>query len=336
MVDIDRDRCLHLMTEILGLLKAKNQYEEVFHLVVDRVVRMFRCQTCAIILIDPATEYLKVENSHGLSLTFRKGFQRKLATGAVGDLLWTGKNIVLSDSAAHPALAEEVMLERPFGSCICLQIAVDHRTLGYLHVDSTEPDALTESDVPLLQCFADLAGIAYTKATLVETNMRLDRIDHETELEKYAPFLGRLREQLERARTAGEPLALLLSDVDNFKSTALTYGYDTSHRMLREMADVIKGQLRPIDAAGRYGFDEFILLRVNEGIDAAAAFARSMGAAVAQTPFTAQKITSSVSTGVAVFPIHGETVDELVLAVKKATFTAQRSGRNSVATATAS
>jgi diguanylate cyclase (GGDEF)-like protein len=233
-------------------------------------------------------------------------------------------------------LSEEVMLERPFGSCVCLQIAVDHRTLGYLHVDCAEPGALTELDVPILQAFADFAGVAYFKARLVEENMRLDRIDHETDLEKYAPFIVRLREQLERAKAGNEPLALLLSDVDNFKATALTYGYETSHRMLREMAGIVRNHLRPIDAAGRYGFDEFIIFRVNEGIEDATAFARELGTAIAGTRFTPQSIPSSISTGVAVFPVHGSTVDELVLAAKKATFTAQRSGRNSIATATAS
>ena len=336
MAELDRDRCLHLMTEILGLLKTKNQYEEIFHLIIDRIVRMYHCQTCAIVLIDPESEYLEVETSHGLSLTFRKAFRRKLATGAIGDLLWTGKTVVIEDREANPSLSEEVTLERPFGSCVCLQIADDHRTLGYLHVDCAEPGALTELDVPVLQAFADFAGVAYFKARLVEENMRLDRIDHETELEKYAPFIVRLREQLERAKASNEPLALLLSDVDNFKSTALTYGYETSHRMLREMAGIVRNHLRPIDAAGRYGFDEFIILRVNEGIEDATAFARDLGTAIAGTRFTPQSIPSSISTGVAVFPVHGSTVDELVLAAKKATFTAQRSGRNSIATATAS
>jgi diguanylate cyclase (GGDEF)-like protein len=330
MKELDHEKCLRLMTEILGLLKSKNQYEEVFHFVVDRIVRLFHCQTCAIILIDPRTEYLRVENSFGLSLTFRKEFQRKLATGAIGQLLWTGKRILIPDSAADSGLASEVQLEQPFGSCVCLQIAVNHRTIGYLHVDTAEPQALDETTLPVLQNLADLAGIAYLKARLMEDNMRLDRIDHETELEKYSPFLERLGEHIERAAQSNEPFALLISDVDNFKSTALTYGYDASHRMLGEMASVIKGQLRTTDAVGRYGFDEFILLRTNVQPADATDFARELGKAVAGTAYTADGIASSVSTGVAMYPEHGTTVEELVLAAKYATFEAQRSGRNSV------
>jgi diguanylate cyclase (GGDEF)-like protein len=324
------ERCMRMMREILELLKSSNQYEHVFHLIVDRLERLFRCQTCAIILLDPRTEYLRVENSYGLSLTFRKSFRRKISTGVVGDLFWTGKPILIESVADNPQGSEELRLEEPFGACACVQIAVNHRSLGYLHVDSKEPGAFEQQDLSILQAFADLAGLAYHKWNLTEENMRLDRIDHETGLEKYVSFLERLNESVERARNFGERFAILIGDVDNFKDIAHTYGYDSSHQLLSEMAKMVRDMVRPVDAVGRFGYDEFIILRANSTLDEAIDFAKALGRSVAQAPFTEKQISSTVSVAVATFPENGRTVDDLVLTAKKALLEAQRSGRGSV------
>ncbi|HOV99000.1 MAG TPA: sensor domain-containing diguanylate cyclase [Bacteroidota bacterium] len=330
MVHLKTDECMHFITEVLALLKSTNQYEQVFSLVVDRVVRMYHCQACAIIIIDPATEYLKVEASEGLSLTFEKEFRRKFATGAIGKLLWTGKPILISNAAKQSQLAEEVKLENQFGSCLCVQISVDQRTLGYLHAETKAADGFTEDDIPILQAFADFVGIALVKSHLYEEILRLDRIDHDTGLEKYAPFLDKLSTELTRAQDEHEKFAVVLMDIDNFKQIALTYGYEVSKQMLKECADVIRSFLRPIDAAGRYGYDEFVVLRVKTSQDDALKFADAIRRAIEEKEFTSKKFHATVSVGVAMFPRHAQTEQELLLCAKEALYGAQRSGRNIV------
>jgi len=56
-----------LFSEVLSILKAIHEPERVISLIVDRIVRMYGCQTCAIIIIDPSTEYLRVFFNHNLS-----------------------------------------------------------------------------------------------------------------------------------------------------------------------------------------------------------------------------------------------------------------------------
>ena len=324
------EECLSFVSEILNVLKSTNQHEQVLHLIVDRIVRMYRCQTCAVVVVDPQTEYLNIALGYGLSHTFSKAFGRKLATGAIGKLLWTGTPILITDSEADPQLAEEVKLENPFGSALCVQITADHRTIGYLHADSKEKHAYSAADVRVLQSFADFAALAINKAQLFETNLRLDRTDHETDLEKYAPFLERIHAGIERSKTLHESFGLMILDVDNFKHIASMYGYDSSRRLLKQIADLIKSRLRNIDAAGRYGFDEFIVLRANSDLLEAVLFADELRGAVERSMFTAREIRTTVSVGVAVYPRHAATIDALLLAVKQALFEAQRSGRNKV------
>lgn len=321
---------LGFVSEILNLLKSTHQHEKVLHIIVDRIVRMYHCQTCAVVLVDPATEYLNVALAHGLSHMFAKAFRRKLATGAVGRLLWTGSPILIRDSTTFPEQAEEVRLEQPFDSAVCVQISANHRSLGYLHVDSLHKDAFTVDDVHILQSFADFAAIAIHKSQLFEDNLRLDRIDHETELEKYAPFLERIRSAIDRANVLHESFTLMIFDVDNFKHVTNTYGYDASREMLRQIAELIKSRLRGIDAPGRHGFDEFLVLRSNSELVDGVMFADEVREAISRTSFTNHGILTTVSVGVSSYPQHASDLENLLLSMKEALFDAQRSGRNKV------
>ncbi len=330
MTTAKHEECLSFVSEILTVLKSTHQYEEVLHLIVDRVVRMFHCQTCAVVVVDPATEFLHIALGHGLSHTFEKAFRRKLATGAVGHLLWTGSPIFLYDSSLDQERAHEVMLENPFGSAVCTVIAANHKSLGYLYVDSKLTKAFLPEDLAILQSFADLAAIALHTSRICEDNLRLDRVDHDTELEKYSPFLERIQTAIERSRELRESFSLLILDVDNFKQIASTYGYDASKEVLRQIADLIKNRLRSIDAVGRHGFDEFIVIRSHSDLVEGVRFADELRKVIHETAFTEHGIRTTVSGGISVYPRHATTLDSLLHSVKQALFDAQRAGRNNV------
>lgn len=322
--------CLQYFGEMLSVTKASNQYEQTLHLIVDRIVRMFKCQTCAVILIDPRTEYLRIENSIGLSHTFCKAFRRKLATGAIGEVLWTGKPAIISAHANEPTITDEIQLENPFESCVCVQIASDQRTLGYLHVDSATVNAFTDEDVRTFQAFADLAAIAINKAQVHDENLRLDMTDSDSGLEKYSAFVKKLEAGMERAVQFNEQFAVLLLDVDNFKTILGTHGYDSAMKFLRELGSLVHSSLRSIDAAGRYGFDEFIVMLSNSGLEQAVEFAQNLCRKIENGLFVANTIQTTVSIGVASYPQNGKTKGDLMITAKHALFEAQRAGRNSV------
>jgi two-component system, cell cycle response regulator len=322
------EQCFRYFAEIIHTCKSTNSPEKVLSLIVDRIVRSYNCSTCAVVLIDPKTEYLRIDNCHNLSLTFCNAFRRRITTTAIGRLLWTGKPILVRNSATDQAIASQVELENHFSSCLLVQIAVDQRTLGYLHCDSAEPDAFDAADIEYMQLMADIAGLALIKGQLFEENMRLDRIDHETEMEKYVAFQERMRGTAERAKQLGEDFTVLILDVDNFKDTVNTYGYETSRQLLKEMGKIIRGQIRPVDAAGRYGFDEFVMLRANANLQDGMEFANRLRDAIAGQSYTNRSIRSSVSIGVASYPRHGGNADAIMGTAKQAVFEAQRAGRN--------
>ena len=286
MTDLPDHACFGFISELLRTAKSTNQHEEVLHLVTDRITRLYHCQACAVILIDPGSEYLSIENSTGLSLTFCKSYRRMIATEAVGQLLWTGTPDLVVDAKSEPKLADQLRLEHEFGSCACVQISVDQRPLGYLHAESSQTHAFDEKDIQVLQLFADIAGLAIVKSRMFEEHLHLERIDRETGLDKYLPFLEKLTQGVARAREFHEPCAVALLDVDNFKTIMRTYGYAASRDLLREMGDTVRDALRTVDAGGRYGFDEFVVLLCNTDLQGAVDFARELLERIARRTFT--------------------------------------------------
>ena len=79
-------------------------------------------------------------------------------------------------------------------------------------------------------------------------------------------------------------------DVDNYKQIGGTYGYDASKSVLKEIANIVKEHIRPMDAASRYGFDEIIVLRENAPIEAGIVFAEELRKTIEETEFTKQGI----------------------------------------------
>ena len=331
MAHLKPEECLHFFSEVLSILNSTHEPERALSLIVDRIVRIYGCQTCAVIIINPATEYLQVSTNHNLSHRFVKEFRRSLGTGAIAKLLSTGKPILITDGERESQLADEVQLEHPFRSAVCLQISAELRTLGYLYADAREPNTFAENDLRILQSFADLTSIALNKSYLYEKNLRLDKIDHETELEKYAPFLERLSTSISRAEESHESICLFILDIDNYKQIGGTYGYEASKKMLREIASLVKARLRPMDAASRYGFDEIIVLRENASLEAGIAFAEELRKTIEETEFTQQGISTTVSIGAAAFPKNAISEKELLITVKETLYDAQRNGRNRVA-----
>jgi diguanylate cyclase (GGDEF)-like protein len=330
MPHLKPEECLHFFSEVLSILNSTHEPERVLSLIVDRIVRIYGCQTCAVIIIDPATEYLQVSTNHNLSHRYVKKFRRSLGTGAIAKMLSTGKPILIADGELESQLAAEVQLEHSFRSVVCLQVSAELRTLGYLYADAREPNTFTEHDLRILQSFADLTSIALNKSYLYEKNLRLDKIDHETELEKYAPFLERLSTSISRAEESHESICLFILDIDNYKQIGGTYGYEASKRVLKEIAGLVKARLRPMDAASRYGFDEMIVLRENASLEAGIAFAEELRKTIEETKFTQQGIRTTVSIGAAAFPKNAISEKELLITVKEALYDAQRNGRNRV------
>ena len=138
--------------------------------------------------------------------------------------------------------------------------------------------------------------------------------------------------ELIRVARQNHPLSVVMGDLDHFKIVNDTYGHQTGDEVLREFARMMKLYARGSDICCRYGGEEFLLVLPDMAEDKACERAEQLREAIAAVPVTVgtASIRVTASFGVATFPQHGKTGDELVAAADSALYTAKESGRNRV------
>jgi diguanylate cyclase (GGDEF)-like protein len=143
----------------------------------------------------------------------------------------------------------------------------------------------------------------------------------------------RLEEELDRSRRYGTHLALILVDLDNFKSVNDRHGHQCGDDVLRAVAPVLAGSLRELDLAGRFGGEEFAIVLPGTSVTSARRIAEQIRRALAKVTVVApggEQIFVTASFGAAEFPTNGS-VASLVEAADRALYRAKRDGKDRVA-----
>lgn len=168
----------------------------------------------------------------------------------------------------------------------------------------------------------------------VEGTHRRAITDKLTQLYNYGFFAERLVLELERAAATGDPVSLVLFDIDHFKKYNDTHGHPAGNVALETVARLLKGAGRRGDIVARYGGEEFVALLYGATRDEAAKFAEGVRVAVEQTSFPGGETQPlrrvTVSAGVACYPDDARSEKELVDAADANLYRAKESGRNRV------
>lgn len=141
-----------------------------------------------------------------------------------------------------------------------------------------------------------------------------------------------LTRELARCEREGQPLSMMLIDIDHFKQVNDNYGHQAGDAVLVKLATLLQEQARSADVACRYGGEEFLLLLPNMPVDAALDRAEQWRAAFADTTVLvdARPLRVTLSIGVASYPSHGHLPQELMLCADRALYRAKALGRNRV------
>ena len=141
-----------------------------------------------------------------------------------------------------------------------------------------------------------------------------------------------LEREVSRARREGNPLSLVMIDIDRFKRINDTYGHQAGDEVLKVLAATLSNDVRTEDVACRYGGEEFLILLPGMPLAAARDRAEAWRAAVAALCIMHGNfpIHFTISLGVAAYPEHGKTPDDLTNCADQALYGAKHKGRNRV------
>lgn len=170
--------------------------------------------------------------------------------------------------------------------------------------------------------------IAQRRAALVD----LATTDPLTGLPNRRALRAGLARDLDQARRHGTPLSLILLDLDHFKAINDEHGHVGGDEVLRRVGKILQAQVRSTDLAGRHGGEEFAVILPGTGLGAALGTAERVRAALSQARIEVQgdAVRVTASLGVATYPEHGLTIEDLARSADSALYGAKRAGRDRV------
>ena len=184
---------------------------------------------------------------------------------------------------------------------------------------------MQRTTIASISSFVGHAALALRNAWLLEEVERLARTDPLTGLANRRTFEAGLQREVARATRSGEPLSLVVLDVDHFKHINDTAGHQAGDDVLRFIGQVLAGHAREMDLPARYGGEEFCVVLPGCPPSEAVAVAERLRASVAE--YTGHPGLTA-SAGVATIPDHAAQAEALLAAADEALYESKRAGRN--------
>ncbi len=264
------------------------------------------------------------------ALGMRIPFGEKL----VGHVARTGEPCTTTELLAargHGAVQELATLSES-QAAIAMPMVYGEQLQGVFYVEMASPHVFSESEIRLLRTLADLISSALHNATTYQKAQEQAITDGLTGVKTHRYFMEALSAEWKRATRAGRSFSLVLMDLDRFKYVNDFYGHLEGDLVLQKVAEVLEQNCRSSDVVARYGGDEFVVLMAETNIEQGRQIAQKLRAWIDSEPLLHEKnITASF--GVASFPTHGSTPQELIQMADASMYISKHQGGNTVTTA---
>ena len=217
-------------------------------------------------------------------------------------------------------------------SCAIVPLARQDRVVGVLNLaDKIDNERFDSGDIALIELFSQLVGASIGNVKLFEKIQRQATTDGLTGLVNHKTFYEILEKELWRLKRYGGRISLIMVDVDNLKKINDVHGHRAGDKAIREISKRIKGCIRQIDTAARYGGDEFAVILLSTSLQEATVVAQRMVNAVATSPTTWNKeeIPLSISVGLGQYDAES-TPEDITSRSDQALYAAKQAGKNTV------
>ena len=280
-------------------------------------------------MLDYAAKVVVIQTEAGRR---RAGLQKQIpfGEGLVGRVARSGEMKAVRDFAAEASAGGPVLDDSASG--VALPILYGDQLHGVLYVESLEPCDFTDEELQLLETLADLISGALHSALTFQKAQEQAITDGLTRVKTHRFFMETLSAEWKRATRAGRPFSLVLIDLDRFKFVNDFYGHLEGDVVLRRVGQLLEENCRRSDVVARYGGDEFVVLMPETNAEQARQLTNKLRSYLSQDTLLREKNVTG-SFGVASYPVHGSTPQELIQVADASMYLSKHQGGNSVSTA---
>jgi diguanylate cyclase (GGDEF)-like protein/putative nucleotidyltransferase with HDIG domain len=307
-------REIYALYEIAQSMGTSLGVADTMALISSKISKIVPWTGCALFLYSEETETLKCRFASGADAPRLTNATLPVGHGLAG---WVARNRRTLVNADPRVTFDALGLPNPIDlkSAIICPLHFNDTFIGCLSLYHSQPNRYTEDHRRLLERIGEQAGAVIHNSIVFEQTQEDSLTDPLTGLPNRRSMFVHLSRELSRAERLKSELAVIVMDVDGFKSINDTYGHHVGDHALREVANALQGALRTYDLCVRYAGDEFIVVLADCSREMAELKRRELQARVAEIELevrAGKRLRLAVSAGAAVFPQDGLTYETLL------------------------
>lgn len=295
--------------------------------------------TEAMRLIDKARDvniflYKNNKLSFGAALdsdgTRNKPWSKPRSNGLTYTVARSGETIIVEDMRDH-ALYQNTPPDWA-GSIIGIPLKFGDVVVGVMNLSRLTTGGFSNSELRLLGLLSDQAAVAISNASLHQLISRQAYSDTLTGLPNRRALDERLEDEVSSARRNDYSFAVIMMDLDGFKSVNDTHGHSTGDDVLRLVFNQMAHGVRNTDFLARYGGDELTLILTQSDMSSAQIVVSKILEGMKKLKYKlpdGKNLKLGISGGIALYPLHGKTGPDLLRAADAALYHAKKYNRGS-------
>jgi diguanylate cyclase (GGDEF)-like protein len=295
---------------------------ETLEMFAKKVGEFVPFDTCALYLLEPQKNFATATHVEGNNAAVMSLRRIKVGQGATGFTLKSGETVQNVEADLDFAYSHNELLGE-YTALASVPLVADGELLGAVTIYSSTLESYDDDHIRLLETISRIAADAIGKSLVHDEAKTHALTDPMTGLPNGRSLQKQFDKEVARAGRSDTTFQLLMLDLDGFKAVNDSFGHKVGDEVLRQVSQVIQGQLRDYDFLARYGGDEFVALVPETEPGDVDDLCQRIERAVSDFALRIDDENSArvgVSLGASGYPRNGETFDQMIVAADKAMY----------------
>ncbi|OAT80235.1 GGDEF domain-containing protein [Desulfotomaculum copahuensis] len=326
------NRELTALYQVARRLGERLDVKEIADLVLQESRRVAPCHSGVIYLWDEDRQRFAAAATAGSRAPELAGSSLARGEGFLGWVMDNGQAEIIYDAREDPRVKDQPGLFQVYRSLLIIPLLADAGTVGVFVLGDKRRLAFDDNHLQMLSIIAGQAAVSMANALLMRRLEESANTDGLTGIFNHRYFFRRAAEEYRRTQNEQLPLALIMLDIDSFKSVNDRFGHQAGDAVLAELAGLLRDAVGGSGIVARYGGEEFAVLLPGFGLEQVAAMAEVLRRRVREHEFVAADMSLQirVSLGAAVCPGDADDVSALVRRADQALYRAKEKGKDRV------